>query len=77
MMADPHFRERGLFEQVEINGKPLKIPAILPRLAGTPGRTRWPGPDVGSHNREILGEQLGLSDEEYQSLCRDGVIGGD
>jgi len=43
MMADPHFQARGLFQQVEINGAPLKIPAIMPRLGGTPGATRWPG----------------------------------
>ena len=43
MLEDPHFNARGLFENVEINGKPLKIPAILPRLSRTPGSTRWPG----------------------------------
>src|SRR5690606_35929787 len=32
MFADPHFNERGMFERVEINGKPLAIPAILPKL---------------------------------------------
>jgi crotonobetainyl-CoA:carnitine CoA-transferase CaiB-like acyl-CoA transferase len=77
MLADPHFNERGLFEQVEINGKPLKIPAILPRLTSTPGRTRWPGADIGSHNEEILREQLGLSEDEYQALHREGIIGSD
>lgn len=74
MVADPHFRDRGLFEQVEINGKPLKIPAILPRLGRTPGGTRWPGPEVGSHNEEILRDQLGLSEEEYRELSEAGII---
>lgn len=37
MMNDPHFNERGLFEQVEINGEVLKIPALLPKLQDTPG----------------------------------------
>ncbi|HAU02357.1 MAG TPA: carnitine dehydratase, partial [Porticoccaceae bacterium] len=46
MLADPHFNQRGLFEQVEINGQPLKIPAIMPKLAGTPGATDWPGPEL-------------------------------
>lgn len=74
MFADPHFRARNLFETVEINGEPLEIPTILPKLEGTPGQTRWPGPDVGAHNREVLCELLGLSSEEYDALCRDGVI---
>src|SRR5690606_1200553 len=36
MFADPHFRARNLFETVEINGAPLEIPTILPKLEGTP-----------------------------------------
>ncbi|MFT5219418.1 MAG: crotonobetainyl-CoA:carnitine CoA-transferase CaiB-like acyl-CoA transferase [Planctomycetota bacterium] len=75
MMADQHFQQRGLFEQVEINGKPLKIPAILPKLTRTPGATRWPGGDLGSHNAEILGELLGLSESKMDKLKKEGVIG--
>lgn len=74
MINDDHFNARGLFEQVEINGKQLKIPAIMPRLGKTPGATKWPGPELGSHNREVLGDLLGLSDEEMLGLSRDGVI---
>ena len=74
MFADPHFRARNLFETVEINGEPLEIPTILPKLEGTPGQTRWPGPDVGAHNHEVLCELLGLSTEDYEALLRDGVI---
>ncbi|MBE1298437.1 MAG: CoA transferase [Alteromonadaceae bacterium] len=74
MLADAHFNERGLFEEVEINGKPLKIPAILPKLADTPGRTDWPGGDVGSHNSEVLGEVLGLSVDEIESLKRSKIV---
>lgn len=74
MLDDEHFQARGLFEQVEINGKPLKIPAILPKLERTPGQTRWPGPDLGSHNQAVLGDMLGLSDEELSALENEGVI---
>ena len=74
MINDQHFNERKLFEEVEINGKPLKIPAILPKLDKTPGATHWPGPELGSHNQEVLGELLGLSADALQALSRDGVI---
>ncbi len=74
MFDDEHFYARGLFEQVEINGKPLKIPAIAPRLGDGAGRTRWPGGDLGSHNDEIYRQWLGLDDEELRSLRGDGVI---
>ncbi len=75
MFNDPHFQARGLFQQVEINGKPLKVPAITPRLTDPPGDTRWPGGEVGSHNEAVLREELGLSDEEFAALKADGVIG--
>jgi len=60
MMADPHFNARGMFESVEVNGKPLKIPAIPPLLGETPGRTDAPGPALGAHTEEVLGALLGL-----------------
>jgi crotonobetainyl-CoA:carnitine CoA-transferase CaiB-like acyl-CoA transferase len=74
MVNDAHFSARGLFENVEVNGKPLKIPAIMPKLDKTPGRTRWPGPKLGSHNQEVLGGLLGLSVDELKGLSQDGVI---
>ncbi len=74
MLADPHYQARGMFEQVEIDGKPLKIPAILPRLESTPGRTDWPGGDIGSHNTEILQGILSLTEAELAELRADGVI---
>ena len=75
MMADPHFQARGLFQQVEINGAPLKIPAILPRLGGTPGGTRWPGGDAGGDTESVARGELGLSEEEFQRLKAQGVFG--
>jgi crotonobetainyl-CoA:carnitine CoA-transferase CaiB-like acyl-CoA transferase len=74
MFADEHFQARGLFETVESNGSPLKIPAILPKLSDTPGMTRWPGPALGAHNDEILGGILGMSADEMQRLKQAGAI---
>ena len=74
MMADPHYQARGLFEQVEIDGEPLKIPAIMPKLSDTPGATEWPGGEVGSHTDEILGGLLSLSEEEIAALRAEGVV---
>jgi len=74
MFVDPHFRARGLFERVEIDGKPLEIPALMPRLQGTPGGTEWPGPAVGSHTDAVLGEVLGMGAAAIAALRADGVI---
>ena len=74
MLNDEHFNARGLFEQVEIDGKPLKIPAILPRLSRTPGGTRWPGGDLGRDNREVLEGMLGLNEQQLEELRAAAVI---
>ena len=74
MVADPHFNARGLFEQVEINGKRLKIPAILPKLERTPGRTDWPGAAVGSHTDHVLRDLLQLEEADIQALRAGGII---
>lgn len=74
MMVNEHFIARGLFEEVDVNGKPLKIPAMVPKLSETPGRTDWPGPEVGAFNDEVYGELLGLSPEEIARLKSNGVL---
>jgi len=74
MMDDPHFQARGLFEEVNAGGRPLKLPAIIPKLSKTPGRTEWAGPTVGEHTKEVLGEVLGLSDDEIGTLSAKGII---
>lgn len=74
MLADEHFQARGLFESVEIDGEPLKIPALAPRLSRTPGATRWPGGKLGNGNQEILGDLLGLSEQQLEQLRAAAVI---
>lgn len=74
MFNDPQYHARGLFETVTIDGEPLKIPAIVPHLAATPGRTDWPGEPLGAHNDEIYRELLGLSEDAVAALKQGGVI---
>ena len=74
MMTDPHFNARGLFEEVDVNGNPLKIPAMVPKFSETPGRTDWAGPEVGSFNDEIYGELLGLDQGQITDLKDRGIL---
>ena len=74
IMEDPHYRAREMFHRVEIDGEPLVLPAMSPRLDSTPGGTEWPGPELGSHNREILEERLGLGKAELEALRAKGVL---
>ena len=45
------------------------------RLSESPGHIRLPAPAFGEHNRYVLGELLGLSEEEMAALEREGVTG--
>jgi crotonobetainyl-CoA:carnitine CoA-transferase CaiB-like acyl-CoA transferase len=72
-MNDPHFHARGMFEEVDIDGKSLTIPAITPVLSKSPGRTDWPGGAVGSHNEEVFRDILSLTDEDIAALKSEGV----
>lgn len=74
MFADPQYHARGLFETVTIDGEPLKIPAIIPQLSSTPGRTDWPGAALGAHTDEVYAELLGMSGEDLSKLRAAGVI---
>jgi crotonobetainyl-CoA:carnitine CoA-transferase CaiB-like acyl-CoA transferase len=74
MMKDEHFRARGLFEEVEVRGEKLSVPAMVPFLSDTPGRTEWPGPEIGAHNQEVFGGLLGLSQDAIAGLGAEGVI---
>jgi crotonobetainyl-CoA:carnitine CoA-transferase CaiB-like acyl-CoA transferase len=56
------------------NRETLKIRAILPELNKTPYSTRWPGPELGSHNHQVLSELLGLLATDLWQLTKDGVI---
>jgi crotonobetainyl-CoA:carnitine CoA-transferase CaiB-like acyl-CoA transferase len=72
---DPQYLARGMFERVTLpDGRPLRIPAVVPRLSATPGSTEWIGPSLGAHNREIYEELLGLSSAEFETLARTNVI---
>ena len=74
IMKDPQYEARGMIESVEIDGKPLKIPAISPRLGDTPGRTDWAGPELGAHNSDVLGGLLGMDEGAIAALREKGVV---
>ncbi|MCA9701139.1 MAG: CoA transferase [Myxococcales bacterium] len=75
--ADPQFRAREMFETIELgDGTTFEIPAVVPKLSATPGRTRWIGPSLGEHTRAVLQELLGLADEDLAEMAREQVIAG-
>jgi formyl-CoA transferase len=50
-------------------------PGVVPKFSETPGAVRWSATwDEGSHNRDVYGGLLGLSDEQLAELKEDGVL---
>lgn len=76
LLEDPHLEERGFWETSthpeagthRYYGRPM-------RFSRTPGTTRRPAPCFGEHNEYVLGEVLGLKQEELEQLERDEIIG--
>jgi formyl-CoA transferase len=68
VFEDEQFKARGSIEHYELqSGLDLYMPAAVPRLTKTPGSTRWLGPKLGEHNRDVL-EALGLDEEMIQKV---------
>uniref|UniRef100_K3WG76 Uncharacterized protein n=1 Tax=Globisporangium ultimum (strain ATCC 200006 / CBS 805.95 / DAOM BR144) TaxID=431595 RepID=K3WG76_GLOUD len=82
MIKDEHFQHRKMFEEVEIHDsnhptnpkRSLKIPAIVPKLKGTPGRTQWAGRKLGQDTRQVLRDVLRLSESEIEALLKEKVV---
>ena len=76
IFEDPQFQARDmLLEHVDPDFGPYIGPGIVPKLTETPGAVRWSATwEEGSHNREVYGDLLGLSDDELEALEREGVV---
>jgi len=74
-MADPHFRAREMVVPIadEDLGE-VQVPAVQPRLTGTPGRIARLGGRLGEATSQILEQELGLTPDEVAALRRDGIV---
>ena len=55
--TDPQYLARDMIVQThDVDGRPLKVPGIVPKLSGTPGRLRTPAPRLGQHTQAVLGQ---------------------
>tara|TARA_R110000822_G_scaffold31316_1_gene90591 strand:+ start:497 stop:1726 length:1230 start_codon:yes stop_codon:yes gene_type:complete len=74
MFTDPQFLARDMFVTGQLpDGKPFKMPGIVPKLSASPGSSEWTGPALGQHNEELL-TQLGYGTQDIARLKADGVI---
>ncbi|WP_405118678.1 CaiB/BaiF CoA transferase family protein [Pseudomonas leptonychotis] len=74
MFSDPQYLAREMFLSAKLpDGKPFKMPGIVPKLSDTPGGIEWVGPELGEHNDPIL-SRLGYSLEQIKALRSAGAI---
>lgn len=72
--SDPHFAARDMIERHALpDGAPIALPGIVPKLSASPGATRWVGPKLGEHTREVLAS-IGIEGEAFERLCSSGVV---
>jgi crotonobetainyl-CoA:carnitine CoA-transferase CaiB-like acyl-CoA transferase len=75
IFADLQYRSRGTLVRVPDDQLgDVVLPEVQPRLSVTPGAVRHAGLPLGAANAEVLGGELGLSEDEMDTLRRDGVI---
>ena len=75
IFADLQYRSRGTLVRVPDDQLgDVVLPEVQPRLSVTPGAVRHAGLPLGAANAEVLGGELGLSEDEMDTLRREGVI---
>jgi formyl-CoA transferase len=76
IFADEHFRARDMLVEHEDPEFGTYIgPGIVPKFSETPGAVRWSATwEHGSHNRDVFGGLLGLSDGALAALRAEGVL---
>jgi CoA:oxalate CoA-transferase len=74
----PTLRHRGSIAQVDDRaGGTRPIPQSPYRFSAACSGVRAGAPHRGEHNREVLGEWLGLGEAEVAALCDSGVLAAD
>jgi crotonobetainyl-CoA:carnitine CoA-transferase CaiB-like acyl-CoA transferase len=72
---DPQLIDRGFWSKVTPKkGTSTRVTGIPFRLSATPGSVRTIAPEVGENTDQILGELLGLSRSQRDSLIADGAV---
>jgi formyl-CoA transferase len=72
--ADPHYKARGMLEQVRMDdGSKLLVPGIVPKLSLTPGSHRRNAPALGQDTDAVLRE-VGLTEDQIRALKERGIV---
>jgi crotonobetainyl-CoA:carnitine CoA-transferase CaiB-like acyl-CoA transferase len=76
IIYDPQVKDRAIYHWLTyhdgIADPVFRVPWVLPE---NPSTLNWCGPYTGQHNQYLLGEILGISEEEISKLVEDNIIG--
>jgi formyl-CoA transferase len=75
IMEDPQFRALGSI--VSLDDPDLgtvRMQNVMFRMSDTPGEIRWAGRGLGEDNREVFGDELGMSQKQLDELREKGVM---
>jgi crotonobetainyl-CoA:carnitine CoA-transferase CaiB-like acyl-CoA transferase len=76
MYDDPQLVARGYYQELDhARTGTRRYPGWPAQFSFLAQHHRRGAPTLGEHNREILTEDLGLTDAEVDALARDGIIG--
>lgn len=72
---DEHYRERDTLVQVEDEelGEAV-VQGVVPKFSKTPGHIDHLGPRKGEYNQDVLGSELGYSEEKLKELREKNII---
>jgi crotonobetainyl-CoA:carnitine CoA-transferase CaiB-like acyl-CoA transferase len=74
-LTDPHVRERGMVQSVELmNGNLVDLVASPLNLSETPPQLRYPPPQLGQHTEAVLRDVLGIDEDMLAVYHRDDII---
>jgi benzylsuccinate CoA-transferase BbsF subunit len=72
---DPQLAHRGHFQTLDhVHLGPMQFENYGIRLSDSAPHLRTPGPNLGEHNREVLTDCVGLTEDEIRELEREGVL---
>jgi len=72
---DPQLKERGFWPTVSTaKGATTQVTGIPFKLSGTSGQVRTIAPEVGENTDYVLGELLGLTRADQESLIAEGAV---
>lgn len=75
-LSDEHAHVRGMVVDIPQPTVDFKVLGVPLRLSGTPTAIRLAPPRLGQHTKEVLRDDLHLSEAEIAALYRHGVVAG-